>query len=641
MPKLYLLLLCIFLCNNLVYSQHSSAETSYDTGNIFDIKSDFEVTDLSGKLYVFSTSDSSVSIENILAKSFQFRVIDRAIPDMGIDSRYHWIKFRVRNSTDKSRELVSYLHSNELDDVNFYIVNDSNRVVYSQEHFDHETFVSDKPIHSDYFAFPISVNPYQELTLYWRVRREHGSLVFPLRLYSKESFFYFNITYNFLAYLSYGILAFTFLLSGILFFITKHKLLYYYAGYCLFYLLLCFSNEGVLKQYFDLNIPLIGDNTRILLSGILLYYIILFSVNFLQLKSYAPKWLLKFTKVLSRLALLFVLCFLILPYSSTLSLVLNIMALIYLLTVFGLVFYGMINKKREAFIYFIAIFSFFTNSIWLTLIALFHVEATWFYYQTILYQTIIEFGILGLELGYGLITDRNNYLQRLNVLQRQFTTSILGAQDSERERIASDLHDDLGGTIATIRRRLSDIRLRQTNPDIIKEFNDLDPLIKKSGDDLRRISHNLMPPEFVRIGLLSSLKQLVETQPVLPTRFVFITAGVQRKLASEIELNVYRIVSELIQNILKHAQAKHATVQMLFFDEELRIIVEDNGLGNLGSKSDKQTPGMGVKNCLLRADYIGAKLVREVSMAGTFVVLDIPYNSMTFESLPQDQNMPG
>lgn len=644
MRKLYLVLLFIQQFSFVFAQQRPSPVDNIsgnNTFNTFQLHSGFDQTDLFGNLYVFSTPDSSITVERIVAKSPNFKQIDRAIPDLGSDHRYHWVKFQVSNLTEKPQELVSYLHSNELDDVNFYVVNDNNRVVYFQEHFDHETFIRDKPIHSDYFAFPVSINPHQNLSLYWRVKRDHGPLVFPLRLYSKESFFNFNIVYNFLAYLSYGVLAITFLLSGILFFVTKHKLLYYYAGYCLFYLLLCFSNEGVLNQYFHLNIPLIGDNARILISGILLYYIMLFSVNFLQISSYTPKWFLKFTTSLSYLALLFVLGSLILPYVSVLSAILSIMILFYLLVVFGMILYGMINKKREAFIYFIAIFLFFSNSIWLTLIAIFHVKATWFYYQTILYQTIIEFVILGLELGYGIISDRNSYLQRLNILQQQFTTSILGAQDSERERIASDLHDDLGGTIATIRRKVSDMKLRLTNQEIIKEFDDLEPLILKSGEDLRRISHNLMPPEFVRIGLLSSLKQLVQSIPEIPTRFEFLTAGSERKIETNIELNAYRIVSELIQNILKHAKAKHATVQILFFLDQLRIIVEDDGIGDLQLQSDKLTSGMGIKNCILRADYIGAKLVREVSPAGTFVVLDIPYSSTSHEPSVTDQNIIG
>ena len=632
----YLAILFILTFHLIRAQQPASPSDKPLNQNTFLIKPDFDETSLEGNVYLYSTVDSNVTIMDIIEQKPGFKLINQEIPDLGTDNRYHWLRFRLRNDTPADQQLVSYLHSNELTDVCFYVVNDSNQVVYKKEHLSSETFVINKPIQTEYFAFPVSMTPHKNLIVYWRVKRDHGQLVLPLRLYSNKSFFHFSFRYDFFAYLSYGILAFTFLLSGSLFFITKHKLLYYYAGYCFFYLLLCLSNEGMLKQYFQFELPLIGNNPRMLLSAILIYYIMVFSVNFLQVPSYAPKWFIKFTTTLSYGAIVLILCTLLFPNSAVLGTVLSITILFFLVVVFIMILYGMINKKREAYVYFVAIFLFFTNSIWLMLIALFHVKATWWYYQTILYQTIAEFSILGLELGYGLISDRNNYLQRLNILQRNFTTSILGTQDSERERIAADLHDDLGGTIATIRRRITDIKLRLGNHEVIKEFDELEPLIKKSSEDLRRISHNLMPPEFARIGLANSLQELVQAIPKEPTRFEFLTAGTENKLGTDTELNIYRIVSELVQNIFKHAQAERAVVQLLYYDDHLQVLVEDDGIGNKTVKSEISTSGIGLKNSILRANYIGAELRREISEAGTLVILDVPYSSTTHDRISPD-----
>lgn len=602
------------------------------------IKSDFEESNLQGNVYAFTTADSTLSLSDILSKPPSFRLIDKEIPDFGMDKRYHWVKFRVNNATVQPQELVTYFHLNELSDLSFYVVNDNNQITYRQEHLNNKTHITKKPISSLYFAFPVTLQAHQNATIYLRVYRELGSVVFPLRLYSKDSFFYFSANYDFFGYLSYGVLTFTFLLSGVLFFVTRHKLLFFYAGYCFFYLILCMSNEGIFLQYFQFDFLFLGGNARIIFAGILLYFSLQFSLLFLHTRDYVPRWITKFLTILSYTALVASLFAIFVPLGSAYSSFLALLIISGSLLVFVIIFYGMFKRRREAFVYFIAVSPFFVNSIFLALILFFNYEATWFYYQSILYQTIFEFVILGLELGYQLVKDRNNYLQRLNQLQWKFTTSIVEAQDSERERIASDLHDDLGGTIATLRRRVSDIKLRLTNPEIIKELDELDPLIQKSGDDLRRISHNLMPPEFARIGLLNSLMQLVATIPKAPTQFEFLTAGIEKKLPTEIELTTYRIVSELIQNVLKHSKAKHASVQMIFFHEELRIIVEDDGIGNISPESSS---GMGIKNCNLRANYIGAKLTREISRAGTFVVLDIPYTSTPYESVAQDQDTIG
>lgn len=209
--------------------------------------------------------------------------------------------------------------------------------------------------------------------------------------------------------------------------------------------------------------------------------------------------------------------------------------------------------------------------------------------------------------------------------QHENIIRIIQTQETERQRLAADLHDDLGGTLATIRRRLSDIRQHLRDPQAAREIDALEPLIQKSGQDLRRIAHNLMPPEFERIGLRPALQQLVESQSAKTTRFSFVVAGTERRLPLDVELNIYRIVSELVQNIHKHARAKRAAVQMLYYDDHLSLTVEDDGVGNQEIKNEVQSMGIGLKTSSLRAEYIGAKLWREAGESGTLVVLNVPY----------------
>ena len=234
-----------------------------------------------------------------------------------------------------------------------------------------------------------------------------------------------------------------------------------------------------------------------------------------------------------------------------------------------------------------------------------------------------------------------NARQRLELQNHQLQSDVIQTQEVERQRLAADLHDDLGGTLATLRRRLDDMRQRTTDADTQRAFADAEPLIQKSSDDLRRISHNLMPPEFARLGLSPALEQLVRNQPRQPTRFSFVLSGQETKLPLDIELNAYRIVSELVQNIHKHAQAGRAAVQVLYQADKVTITVEDDGLGNRSVTKPTESTGIGLKNSSLRAEYIGATLWRDVSEAGTLVVLDIPYPSPLYAartSLPNSPN---
>ncbi len=219
--------------------------------------------------------------------------------------------------------------------------------------------------------------------------------------------------------------------------------------------------------------------------------------------------------------------------------------------------------------------------------------------------------------------------QQLEAQNRTLQAALIQTQELERQRIAADLHDDLGGTLATLRRRIAD--LYQYSPDALmtEQLDRLVPLTQKSSDDLRRIAHNLMPPEFFRIGLRHALEQLVGSQPAQPTQFSFIVSGTEQKMPMETELNAYRIVSELMHNIHKHAQANRAAIQLLYLDNRLSITVDDDGVGNQVDSSRHKTGGIGLKNNRLRAEYIGATLWHHVSAAGTLVILEIPYPSTT------------
>ncbi len=251
-------------------------------------------------------------------------------------------------------------------------------------------------------------------------------------------------------------------------------------------------------------------------------------------------------------------------------------------------------------------------------------------------------------LAYGLTIRFNGFRQQSLNLQltlarerNQMTTQVISAQEAERGRLAADLHDDLGGTLATLRRRLGDLRQRLLDPQAADALSQLEPLVQKSTYDLRRIAHNLMPPEFDRLGLQHALDQLVQDQPAQPTRFSFVVAGQERRLPLDTELNLYRIVSELVQNIHKHAGARRAAVQLLYYEDHLSVIVEDDGLGDQVTKNSGTGIGLGLKNCSLRAEYIGASMRREVMGAGTLVVIDVPYAAIPYGTNFPNSNTTG
>jgi signal transduction histidine kinase len=204
---------------------------------------------------------------------------------------------------------------------------------------------------------------------------------------------------------------------------------------------------------------------------------------------------------------------------------------------------------------------------------------------------------------------------QLKATEFKLLNTQIEIQEAEEERIAKDLHDDLGGTLSTLKRFIFDKLISKATEN---EKNIIKKLTQKAGDDLRRISHALLPPEINVIGLTETLKELVSRNDG-ERSFKFIQHGKIKKLDENTEINIYRIVSEIIQNINKHSSANKVLIQMLWSEEELTIMVEDNG-----SQFRNTKEGLGLKNIRMRTEYINGMINFDSNDTESTIILEIP-----------------
>lgn len=203
--------------------------------------------------------------------------------------------------------------------------------------------------------------------------------------------------------------------------------------------------------------------------------------------------------------------------------------------------------------------------------------------------------------------------------QRNNLKRVLQAQEEERQRLAADLHDDLGATLSVIKMQLQAIH--QPNDALATPIG----LMKKAIRDLRHISHNLMPPEFAHLGLTEAIQETVRrAEAGSDLRFLFITYGLERRLDNETELTIYRIAVELINNAMKHAKARQITIQLIFYPYHVSLLVEDDGRGYPVSAQHQQA-GIGLRNIRSRVAYLRSKLLVDSGEAGTTVTLEVPF----------------
>ena len=211
-------------------------------------------------------------------------------------------------------------------------------------------------------------------------------------------------------------------------------------------------------------------------------------------------------------------------------------------------------------------------------------------------------------------------LLKLQQQQAMMANHELDIQEAERKRIAADIHDEIGGNLAAIRMNLQNLRYR-TKQDELKATRLL-KLVDQTSQNVRRAAHNLVPPLFGNIPLtdiLQSYFSLLNSSNIL---FHFCSNKYQSCFDPRQELILYRIIMELTSNIIRHAKASAATVQLLYYPDYLEIIVEDDGVGFPASAGRVQ--GIGLSGVRSRVRSLGGKLHIDSGISGTTFIIHIP-----------------
>jgi signal transduction histidine kinase len=199
--------------------------------------------------------------------------------------------------------------------------------------------------------------------------------------------------------------------------------------------------------------------------------------------------------------------------------------------------------------------------------------------------------------------------QKLEIdYQQKMMQATLESQESERRKLAADLHDSIGGMLSTIRMGIS--TLGRSLPD----QRSVDPTKQMLDDTIasvRQISRDLMPATLEKFGLAQALKELCErVQNTSLLSITFIEQGEFKPFDKNKELMIFRIIQELLNNAIKHSQATEIKVNLLTTNE-LVVVVEDDGVGfNIEEqKSDKRNgKGLGLYSIENRASLLNAKL---------------------------------
>lgn len=206
------------------------------------------------------------------------------------------------------------------------------------------------------------------------------------------------------------------------------------------------------------------------------------------------------------------------------------------------------------------------------------------------------------------LDDQNQrQAERLSQLRQKSMNDLLLGIESERRRLAQDLHDGLSVNLAAIKMKANLMEVRSQGEQR-KAWREIMDDLEGAYEELRRISHNLPPKSLYRIGLGGALEEIVQrSRTIRPEMEIQYFNNIPLAgLSKQTEMHIYRIVLELINNALKHSEASVLSIQLMSHDRQAVITVEDNGKGFDPEKTSGD--GIGLQNIRSRAELLGGAL---------------------------------
>lgn len=212
------------------------------------------------------------------------------------------------------------------------------------------------------------------------------------------------------------------------------------------------------------------------------------------------------------------------------------------------------------------------------------------------------------------LLHRRRYKAQLNELR-----ATIAGEEKERTRLARELHDGIVSRLSIIKMNFSALPLQYKNLSETGEFQEIVNQLEQSISELRNTSHNLLPEILQRAGLVESLRIYCDKiRKIALLDIEFQLVGEFPILTDEFQLNIYRIIQELVNNIIKHSNASHALIQFQVREEWLIITIDDDGNRNNIPNTATST-GIGLQNLHDRVRLLNGTVEMEHNSSSVYL----------------------
>jgi len=217
----------------------------------------------------------------------------------------------------------------------------------------------------------------------------------------------------------------------------------------------------------------------------------------------------------------------------------------------------------------------------------------------------------GLE---GFVINAHDITYLINAEKEKYL-AIIKTEENERKRISRDLHDGLGQSIAAANMYFNTLEYfakSQLSEDAYNIYKTGKKIINRAAKETRIVSHNIMPPSLKHFGFMETVREMVTDYRQLSDNGINISLETnigEMRFREEIELTMYRVIQELVNNAIKHAEAKNITIGINCGESVLEVLVQDDGKGfSINELKRSKQNGIGILSVNQRVEGIGGTL---------------------------------
>ena len=584
--------------------------------------------DLWGRNNVEYLEDTSkrLTINQLLKSSLQpFKKTSEHLPDFSFTEANYWIRFRIQKQTKQSVNWVIQNDYPMIDELDMYLVDEESKEMFHQSVKDaFPAYQRDINVHQ--CAFALNISPYKTYTVYLRLIATDAKKI-QLKITETHQFYktYLDELWFWSAHLGFVIcmiiVQMVFLLVTkernfllYILFITGYLSVAVVGGYGIIDSLLWSSNEWI--ERYSIVIAVALSNVL----GVLFY------VHALHLKKLAPflYTVLKIDGILSVLlsSWIYVWPEVLSPNIYSCALIVVFFCLV---SVACIVSYRQGN--RSAIYYLFGTTAYFLGIVIVLMWTLGYLSPTIFVVNAMHIGSMLEMVFFTWALAHDYRRSREEQeetqkelILTLQTQNRNISEALVRGQKLERKRVAADLHDSLGGTLSAIRWTLASF-----NPDrlTLKEQQVYESLVEMTNEAHQRVrflSHNLLPEDLEKDGLSVSLEKLMEKLNRSDKTIFSSQITLDERLEKQTEFELYSICLELINNIIKHADATEARIKLYHQDAHIYLEIFDNGQGI----REYSQEGKGLKNIQERVSSLKGTWQIEFTAKGTYASAQVP-----------------